>query len=341
MESEYDVIIVGAGPGGLRCAEILGASGKKVLLLEKNSVIGPKVCAGGLTRKSVKLLKIPKAILNSSSQNIIFRTKRFRTRLDFGENFIHSVGRKDLGRWQLSRIDRNYVDVQVGTEVKKIEGNKIVLSDGREIEFVFLVGADGSNSLVRKHLGVKTELIGVAFQYLVPKRFEEFEIFLDSKLFDAWYSWIFPHHETTSIGYGCFPRIISAQKARNNFLKWVADEKIDLSGAKFEAHPINCDYRGFHFKNIFLVGDAAGLTSGFTGEGIYQALISGEEVARLIINPQHKCRMIKKIRKEIFFHHVLLRIVRTFSPIRNFIFDIVTLAVRRKNLARLLLRILT
>jgi len=341
LENKYEVVIVGAGPGGLRCAEILGMAGKRVPLLEKNSCIGPKVCAGGLTRKSLKLLKLPEAILNYSSQNIIFRTKRFRTKLDFGENFIHSVSRKDLGQWQLGRIDRNFVDVLVGTEVKKIEGNRVWLGDGREIEFKFLVGADGSNSLVRKHLGLKTALIGIAFQYFVPKKFNEFEIFLDSKLFGAWYSWIFPHNDITSIGYGCFPWLMSMEKARKNFLKWIADEKIDLSQAKFEAHPINCDYRGFHFKNIFLVGDAAGLTSGFTGEGIYQALISGEDVARLIIDPRHKCLMIKKIRREVFLHNTMLLIIIIFFPIRNLIFDFVTLAVRKKMLARLLLRGLT
>jgi geranylgeranyl reductase len=48
MES-YDVIIVGAGPAGLRCAEVLGGSRLEVLVTEKKSVIGPKVCAGGLT----------------------------------------------------------------------------------------------------------------------------------------------------------------------------------------------------------------------------------------------------------------------------------------------------
>ena len=32
----YDVIIVGAGPGGLECARVLSKSNKTVLLLEKN-----------------------------------------------------------------------------------------------------------------------------------------------------------------------------------------------------------------------------------------------------------------------------------------------------------------
>ena len=36
----YDVIIVGGGPAGLKCAEVLGTAKKRVLLLEKKAVFG-------------------------------------------------------------------------------------------------------------------------------------------------------------------------------------------------------------------------------------------------------------------------------------------------------------
>jgi flavin-dependent dehydrogenase len=36
---------------------------------------------------------------------------------------------------------------------------------------------------------------------------------------------------------------------------------------------------------VHLIGDAAGLPSGLTAEGIYPAVISGEEVARRILEP--------------------------------------------------------
>jgi choline dehydrogenase-like flavoprotein len=47
----YDVIIVGAGPGGLACARALAGSGKRVLVLEKAASLGKKICAGELTAK--------------------------------------------------------------------------------------------------------------------------------------------------------------------------------------------------------------------------------------------------------------------------------------------------
>ncbi|HET7351988.1 MAG TPA: FAD-dependent oxidoreductase [Marmoricola sp.] len=36
----WDVVVVGAGPGGLTCAAYLAANDKKVLVLEANQVVG-------------------------------------------------------------------------------------------------------------------------------------------------------------------------------------------------------------------------------------------------------------------------------------------------------------
>ena len=54
----YDVIIVGAGPGGLACAEITASQGLKTLVLERKTIIGKKVCAGGVTWNGL-VKKIP------------------------------------------------------------------------------------------------------------------------------------------------------------------------------------------------------------------------------------------------------------------------------------------
>lgn len=48
MKKNYDVIVVGAGNGGLACAAWLAKEGKKVLLLEKHNL--PGGCAGSIVR---------------------------------------------------------------------------------------------------------------------------------------------------------------------------------------------------------------------------------------------------------------------------------------------------
>jgi phytoene dehydrogenase-like protein len=37
MSKKYDVIVIGAGPGGATCGALLAKMGLKVLLLEKNA----------------------------------------------------------------------------------------------------------------------------------------------------------------------------------------------------------------------------------------------------------------------------------------------------------------
>lgn len=338
---KFDVIIVGAGPGGLRCAEILSKKNKKVLLLEKNAEIGPKVCAGGLSRKCFKLLEIDPVFMERSYTGGIFNAPNCRTKVELGEIFGYTVQRKKLGEWQLQKIKKDQVTIRVNAEVADIKAKSIILKSGEEFEYDFLVGADGSNSIVRRFLKIPTEKIGVAFHYLVPQKFPDLEAFFDSKLFGPWYAWIFPYQEMTSIGFGCFPKIMPMKVARANFEGWLKKKKIDVSNAKFEAHPISCDYRGIQFGKVFLIGDAAGLVSGFTGEGIYPALVSGEEVAQKIINPKYRMKKIGELRREVALHHFMLVIVFLAGPLRNQLFNLVTWAVKNKFLARTLARVLT
>jgi geranylgeranyl reductase len=108
-----------------------------------------------------------------------------------------------------------------------------------------------------------------------------------------------------------------------------------------EAHPINCDYRGHHFGNVFLAGDAAGVTSGFSGEGIYQALIFGDEIADLIIDSSHKSEKIDEVLREKRIHEMMLFLVMLSGPFRNGIFYLVIFAVRIPWCGRILLRIMS
>lgn len=49
----YDVIVVGAGPGGSSAANFLAREGVKVLLLDKSAFPRDKVCGDGMTPQAV------------------------------------------------------------------------------------------------------------------------------------------------------------------------------------------------------------------------------------------------------------------------------------------------
>ncbi len=347
-DKKYDVVIVGAGPGGLRCAEVLGKAGKNVLLVEKKEIIGPKICAGGLTRKAIAYLHdigLPKSIIEQEFDGLLFRINSFKTRINFGETFLYTIKRESLGQWQAQKLNNlKNVTVTIGDLVTKIEKDFVMINKDHNVKYDFLIGADGSNSMVRKFLDLDTSMFGVAYQYMIPTKkgeYEDIEIIFDSKFFHAWYGWIFPYENITSIGTGYFPKIMSAKDSMEKFDKWLKKEKIDIKNSKMEAHPINCDYQGYQFDNIFLVGDAAGFASGFTGEGIYQAIISGDEVAKVILDEKYVSKMIPEILHEKRVHEILLRLLIIAGPFRNMIFYLVVLFVKIPWCGKILLRVLS
>jgi geranylgeranyl reductase family protein len=341
----YDVIIVGAGPGGLECANVLTKSNKSVLLLEKNSTIGQKVCAGGLTTKSMDFLRLPGNFGGRKFQKTVFETKYNKIIFDYGSTYIHVIDREELGKWQEKRIEGTPIEIQTNASVTKIEGNYVTINETRRATFSFLVGADGSNSIVRKFLGIKTEKVMVACQYKIEKNFPDLVVRRDSKFFGAGYAWIFPQGNFTSVGFACFPKVTDLKKARENFETWLKKQSLDFSADEFQANPINYDFRGYKFGNIFLLGDAAGLASPFTGEGIYQALISGNNIARIIIDSQFRPDGILKILRERRKHLRMLWLLVIVGPLivrpfRMFIFKLLSLIVKNRYLSKYILKLM-
>ena len=329
MKQEYDVIIIGAGPAGLSCAIELQNSGKTILLLEKKEAIGPKVCAGGITTK-IEDFGIP---LNSADK--VFSTIKMgfteeEKTITYHKPFVATIDREKLGKILLEKISGN-VDVKTSVNVTSISNNSILVN-GEEIKYKYLVGADGGNSIVRKFLGLKTEKFLMAIQYITNQKFKDLELSFDPRLFGWGYAWIFPHKDYTSIGCGQDVRFPGKHLLKNAFTMWLKKKNITINGPTLQGQIINFDYRGFDFGNIFLVGDAAGLASGVTGEGIYPALVSSKDVAKKIIDPNYITSGISEIlkikRKQEFVINLLHHLSAPFLYI-FFKFCFYTLKFRR------------
>src|SRR3989338_4272097 len=219
---EFDIIIVGAGPAGLKCAEVLSKSNMKILLLELNDTIGPKVCAGGLTGNDIKCLDLPENLLDYSYKEIKVHSRFFHTDVITDTPFVYTIDRKNLGQWQLDRLKDTKIDIRTNAKVTQIDKNHIIINGRTKIKYNHLIGADGSNSIVRRFLGLKSENKGIAIQYILnTESYNDFEVFFDSRLFHSWYAWIFPHRGYVSIGCGCNPKYLSANKLIENFNDWL------------------------------------------------------------------------------------------------------------------------
>jgi len=283
---KYHTVIVGAGPAGLACATMLAQAGREVLVLERRNRVGPKVCAGGITWSGLKQ-RLPEDLLQKAFPDQHIRTPWQQTAISAGQPLVSTVSREELGQWQLDQARAAGARILSSTAVGRLAADHLE-AGGETFGFRYLVGADGSGSKVRQYLGLPTLTVGVGVNCFVPGNFMRMEWHLDPYYFNNGYAWVFPHREYAAIGAYASRLTTRPLVLQKNFRRWADKHGIYLGAAKMTAALINYDFRGWRFGNFFLTGDAAGLASPLTGEGIYPAIISGEEAARTILDPAYR-----------------------------------------------------
>jgi geranylgeranyl reductase len=262
-------LFVGAGPAGLRAGQVLAGAGRETLVAEKHAEIGPKTCAGGLTPKTVALLRalgLPDAAGLTHVGQVAFGHGDPVT-LDPGSTAVVTLSRRELGRYQSAWTRA------AGAEVR----------------------ADGSDSAVRRALGLPSPRVCFAAEYNLPGvRLEPLRVECDRDL-GGGYFWVFPHEGYTSVG-AVAPKHVIRPAALRAYLDArlermrLTEHDVPLEGATLEV-----DFRGVHFAGgVHLAGDAAGVPSALTAEGIYAALLTGEEVARGIIDPSYPSDRLRR-----------------------------------------------
>ena len=137
---DYDAIIIGAGIGGLTAGNILAKNGMKVLILEKNHVIGPKVCAGGLTNKDLNF-GIPEELLEGSFDTQLIHTPHFDSVIKTEKPLVYTTSRHALGQWQAEQAKKSGAEIKTEANVTNIKEDKIIVNNKIELSYDFLVGA--------------------------------------------------------------------------------------------------------------------------------------------------------------------------------------------------------
>ena len=332
----YDVIIIGAGPAGLACAAAAASHGLATLVLERKQTLGQKVCAGGITWNGL-LKKIPIDISERQFAKQHIFTRFQKVCVSSPTPIIATVNREKLGEKMAQQAIQAGVEIRLGCQVLSIGSQGILYADkttgkNERLSFTSLVGADGSSSLVRRFLGFPVSTCGIGLNYQIPREYLEMQWHFDSSLFANGYAWVFPHKDTTSIGAYVDSKNMKASVLKTNLLLWADKHGYPLRRYKASAELINFDYRGWHFANIFLVGDAAGLASGLTGEGIYPAIISGETVGHFIADPRYDITPLRNILKNHAIHRKMLALTGRNGSLTTVVSEIVALCLKTKLL---------
>ncbi len=338
MKGYYDVVIAGAGPAGLECAKNLAGSRLSVLLLEKNRSAGGKVCAGGIIAKDSHCFEMgelsrpfEKVSLHYKGRHVVFPEEG---------GTISTIDRRAYSERRISALrESGNVTVMTGTSLKGfVSDDEIRLSSGHTARFRYLVGADGSVSAVRRHLGLGSKFC-IGIQYLIPRRLGEFEIHFDDSLFGTGFLWIFPHEQHTSIGCGTDLRVMGGKELKRNLDSWLRERGIRFDHARFESAVLNYDYRGYRFGQVFLAGDAAGLVSGISGKGMHPAIMSGRQIAKDILGENDAPNLVEDWVKTKRGQERLMFILRR-PYLRRLYFSFMIRAVSSRTIQRWAMRML-
>lgn len=325
----YDVVIVGAGPAGLKCGEILAQQGLKVIILEKNNVLGQKVCAGGMAADYTQI-GIPEEIIEKN----FFNHKIFANQKSFAIHLTHPLiifDRQKLSQWQADQAQTSGCQILTRHQVTHIDKN-FVLARNKKFYFTYLIGADGGQSIVRQHLNLKNKKIGVALEYHINQTFDKILWHFIPRLFSCCYVWFFPHQNYTSVGVAATLNSKNINQLKNKFNKFLDKLGVLYNPQALKGCLINCDYQGYKFKdNKFLIGEAAGLVSGLTGEGIYSAIISGQEIARLILNPNYQPIKLQQILRDKKRQEIFLFLWQKSGILKNLILQLGIHLICNKN----------
>jgi geranylgeranyl reductase family protein len=285
----YDVLVVGAGPAGSTTAHLLAREGVSVLCVDRASFPRDKPCGGGLTGRAVRLL--PCAV----DPVVEERADRLDVRLAYGARFERRARAPIALMTQRRRLDSFLADqaaaagaeVRDGVKVSDVRENAAVIDD-HEVEARAIVVADGANGGTARSLGLGGDIVhGVALEGNAPypsRRYSN-RMVIEVGTIPGGYGWIFPKGDHVNVGVGGWQS--EGPQLRRHLARLCEAHGIDadaLSGLQGHRLPLRRPETRIAAGSVALVGDAAGLVDPFSGDGMYEALVSARLAAAAVLD---------------------------------------------------------
>lgn len=294
----FDAVVVGGGPAGATAAHELAAQGYTVLLLDRAGRTKP--CGGAIPPRLIRDFAIPDQLLVAkvTSARMVAPSDR-RVDIPIENGFVGMVDREAFDPWLRERAVTQGAQLRAGLFDKldrDADGQALVcytLRDGSErpvqVRARIVIGADGATSEVARQTvpgACKMRYVFAYHEIIRSPRAphasfdaSRCDVVYRGKLSPDFYSWVFPHGDTTSVGSGSAQKGFSLRGAVSALRQTAGleGETLRREGAPIPIKPLP---RWDNGKDVLLAGDAAGVVAPASGEGIYYAMFGGQLAAQ-------------------------------------------------------------
>ena len=293
----FDIIVIGAGPGGSMAAKVAAEKGYSTCLIEKEKLNEEgryKACGGALAWDLIKEINYPEDKISRIIESL---------ELHHLDGKIYSKTGKGAVIWRstfdnfLTNMASNsgalLKDQEYMVDIKKIVASYQIITEKGKYTTKYVIAADGVTSSVLKLLKwpfFKKEdiILTITQEMKTPRQYidkvlgkDSLHLFFGIKtLIPIGYAWLFPKKEIITLGWGSQINLI--KNSRKEFKKFLTIPfvKQALKNSKleiFKSHLIPVGLRPtLYSNNVFAIGDAGGLVDPISGKGIPYAMKSGK-----------------------------------------------------------------
>lgn len=269
----YDVIIAGSSFAGLAVANQL--RGYRVLLLDRKPVGSKQTSACGTNLRLMEYWDLTAAVLQTHDRFLLHTAKRD---IEFKSPYQWcTFDYRLLCETLFQRSGAEFLQASV----LGLDGDRVVTSQ-RIFRARCIVDASGWRavlaSTVPGFLDAKPMNFGIeTIQTQNAVDPSALHFWYDRTILPNGVGWVFPRGEQASVGVGSYRRARPLKDVLMSFT-----DRFDIS-----PNGTHGTYFPFHLRpstagSVFVVGDAAGMCLGLTGEGIRPAMFFGEACGRII-----------------------------------------------------------
>lgn len=311
-KQDVEVIVAGTGPAGSTAALRLAQAGVRVLVLERDPLPRQKPCGGGISTRALSRFSWLPAALERIPHHAVSSLH-----LEGPSGGVFRMRANGPAVMLIRRVEYDYLLATLASEAgaeivapaaiaqasQDRDGVTLKTRDGRVFRAPMVIAADGVNSVIARRLGINPGwprarlaldmMEETPVDTLRPTEPETMSVFYGYGGAHG-YAYIFPKKAHLNVGLGYVLPYFKEQvdvapyDLQRTFVGDLLARGL-VAGESRREHftpfliPIGGPLKTTAEGRVLLAGDAGGFVNGFSAEGIYYAMVTGDLAAGAVL----------------------------------------------------------